>query len=69
MSSLSEGELVALANLVEKNSGAEVEWINIADALALTRLGYAKRTREGWAITSAGSLKLVQSQMKAPDVT
>ena len=46
--------LVALSNLETKSLGASVDWINIADATALTQLGLAERCRSGWKITEAG---------------
>ena len=51
---LTEGQLVALKNLAHKADGEAVDWINIADARALTELGLAERNREGWIITPAG---------------
>ena len=56
---LSPGELHALQNLARKSGGEEVDWINIADARALTSYGFAERTREGWSITPAGSAALL----------
>lgn len=53
---LTEGQLVALANLHAKSAGQPVDWINIGDARALTELGLAMRTREGWIITEAGRI-------------
>ncbi len=47
-------ELCALHNLADKQAGEDVNWINIADARALTELGLARRTREGWEITAEG---------------
>ena len=58
--SLPEGQLSALRNLAAKKAGREVDWINIADARALTELGYAERNREGWAITEAGERALAE---------
>ncbi len=55
---LSEGLLVALKNLSLKRSGKPVDFINIADARALTELGLAVRSREGWEITSEGEAAL-----------
>jgi len=49
---------VALRNLARKQAGEAVNWINIADARALTELGYADRNSEGWRITAAGALAL-----------
>ena len=51
---LDAGHLAALRNLADKRAGEDVDWINIADARALTDLGLAQRNREGWAITAAG---------------
>jgi hypothetical protein len=44
----------ALQNLADKRAGKIVGWINIADARALTDLGLAERSPEGWNITAAG---------------
>jgi hypothetical protein len=44
----------ALDNLHRKKNGLEVDWINIADARALTELGLAVRSHQGWSITDAG---------------
>jgi hypothetical protein len=57
---LSEGQRTALNNLARKQAGEEVDWISISDARALTDLGLAERTREGWIITAAG-LDLVKT--------
>ena len=57
---LSDGELAALKNLAGKHDGQEVGWIGIADARALTDLGLAERSREGWTITEAGKLALTE---------
>ena len=51
---LTPGQLAALQNLALKQNGSAVDWINIADARALTELGFAQRSREGWEITPAG---------------
>ena len=59
--SLSEGQLTALDNLARKQAGQEVNWISISDARALTDLGLAERTREGWIITAAG-LELIKTE-------
>ena len=50
--------VAALDNLARKKAGEEVDWINIADARALTDLGLAQRSREGWDITAAGATAL-----------
>jgi len=55
---LSPGQLAALRNLARKQAGEAVDWINIADARALTELGFADRNSEGWRITAAGALVL-----------
>lgn len=55
---LSEGQLTALRNLSLKRAGKPVDFINIADARALTELGLAVRSREGWEITAAGEAAL-----------
>ena len=52
---MSAGQLTALRNLASKQAGGDVDWINIADARALTSLGLAERSREGWKITPAGA--------------
>lgn len=55
---LSEGQMTALRNLSLKRAGKPVDFINIADARALTDLGLAVRSREGWEITSEGEALL-----------
>lgn len=55
---LSEGQLTALRNLSLKRSGKPVDFINIADARALTELGLAVRSQEGWDITGEGEALL-----------
>jgi hypothetical protein len=57
---MSPKELSALHNLADKQAGEDVDWINIADARALTELGLARRTRAGWEITAEG-LAMVKS--------
>jgi hypothetical protein len=56
--SLSAPLLAALENLGRKKAGEDVDWINIADARALTDLGLAERARGGWIITPAGAAAL-----------
>ena len=63
--SLPAGQLVALKNLSRKKAGEQVDWINIADARALTELGFAERTGGGWVITPAGSAALAASEGNA----
>ncbi|MDP3175110.1 MAG: hypothetical protein Q8M88_11825 [Phenylobacterium sp.] len=68
VSTLSNGQLTALKNLERKQAGETVDWINIGDARALTDLGFAERTREGWVITAAGSALLAAGKPPgAPD--
>jgi hypothetical protein len=61
---ISDKELAALRNLAQKQAGKDVDWINIADARALTELGLARRSREGWEITTEG-LALVKASPPA----
>ncbi len=56
---LSPGQRLALRNLARKQAGDAVDWINIADARALTELGLADRNSEGWRITVAGAAALL----------
>ena len=56
--SITDKELQALRNLSKKQSGEEVDFINIADARALTELGLASRNQQGWTITEAGAALL-----------
>jgi len=51
---ISDKQLRSLHNLADKQAGQDVDWINIADARALTELGLARRSRGGWEITPAG---------------
>ena len=62
---LTNGQLDALRNLSRKKAGLEVGWIVIADALGLTKLGFAARNRSGWQITAAGA-SLLAHQDHAP---
>ncbi len=68
---LSPGQLAALRNLAHKQGGDEVDWINIADARALTERGLAERSREGWRITAEGVSALTAPNADAhmPDIT
>jgi hypothetical protein len=52
---LSEDKLQALRNLLKKQNGEDVAFVNIGDARALTELGLAERTQQGWVITEAGT--------------
>jgi hypothetical protein len=51
---LSDAQIDALRNLARKKAGDVVGWIAIAEARALTELGFATRNRSGWEITDAG---------------
>jgi hypothetical protein len=51
---LPAGQLTALRNLARKRQGEAVDWIHIADARALTDLGFAVRGSAGWTISAAG---------------
>jgi len=64
--SLTPGQLTALRNLARKQAGEDVNWINIADARALTELGFAERNRGGWEITPAG-LATAKSQSESDE--
>ena len=55
---LSDSQLEALRNLSRKKAGAVVGWIAIAEARALTELGFASRNPSGWEITDAGEMEL-----------
>ena len=61
---LSPSQLVALKNLARKKAGEAVDWINIADARALTDLGLAERTGGGWVITADGMAALASRDGK-----
>jgi hypothetical protein len=57
---LPHGQLDALNELARKKAGGHVPFVNIACARALTELGLAERSREGWDITPAGSALLAR---------
>jgi hypothetical protein len=61
MDDLTGGQLQTLRDLARKKAGEPVRFVNIADARALTDLGLAQRSREGWDITPAGAERLTQS--------
>ncbi|MFI4973953.1 MAG: hypothetical protein ACHP84_05375 [Caulobacterales bacterium] len=63
---LSAQLLAALENLRRKKAGEDVNWINIADARALTELGLAQRTGGGWIITAAGTSALADRDGNRP---
>jgi len=60
MDDLTEAQLNALQNLARKKAGEEPPFINIGAARALTELGLAERSREGWDITTEGSALLAR---------
>jgi hypothetical protein len=58
MQPLTDGQLRALRLLAQKLGGAATPFLNIADAQFLTEAGLARRSRQGWDITPAGSAYL-----------
>lgn len=60
MADLTDAQLNALQNLARKKAGEEPPFINISAARALTELGLAERSREGWDITPEGSSLLAK---------
>jgi len=60
MDDLTSGQIEALRDLARKRDGELVPFVNIADARALTELGLAERSREGWNITPAGAALLAR---------
>ena len=60
MDNLTDAELHALQRLAEKKAGATVPFINIAAARALSDLGLAVRSHEGWDITPEGGALLAR---------
>ena len=60
MDDLTSGQIEALQDLARKRDGESVPFVNIADARALTELGMAERSREGWDITPAGAALLAR---------
>ena len=62
---VSAQQLEALRNLAKKQAGEAVAFINIADARALTELGLAERTQQGWVITEAGARMLAGESAEA----
>ncbi len=58
MDDLPADQLEALRDLARKKAGEAVPFVNIAVARALTDLGLAERSREGWDITAAGQALL-----------
>lgn len=60
MDDLTSAQLDALRELARKKAGDAVPFVNIASARALTDLGLAERSQEGWDITPAGSAVLAR---------
>ena len=60
MDDLSSGQLDALRDLARKKAGDHVPFVNIAAARALTELGLAELSREGWDITAQGAALLAR---------
>ena len=60
MDDLTSRQLEALRDLARKKAGEHVPFVNIGAARALTDLGLAERSREGWDITAAGSAHLAR---------
>jgi hypothetical protein len=64
---LTSGQMMALRNLARKQAGEAVEWIKIADALALTEQGFAERRPGGWRITASGEALLKAQPQRTLD--
>jgi hypothetical protein len=60
MDDLTPSQLNALQNLSRKKAGEAVPFVKIGDARALTELGFAERSREGWDITPTGAALLAR---------
>ena len=60
MDDLTASQLNALQNLAHKKTGEPAPFVNIGAARALTELGLAERSREGWDITPAGAALLAR---------
>ena len=67
MNDLTPSQLNALQNLSRKKAGEEGPFVNIGAARALTELGLAERSREGWDITAAGSALLARLTPSGPE--
>jgi hypothetical protein len=67
METLTDGEVLALRNLAEKQTGVVTSFVNIADARRLTELGLATRGRQGWDISSAGAAYLAAADGDGAD--
>ncbi len=60
-SDLSDGQFRALLNLAERQPGQTSNFVNIAAAQALTRLGLARHGGGGWEITPLGRNHLLRA--------
>ena len=60
MDDLTPSQLNALQNLSRKKAGEAVPFVKIGEAQALTELGLAERSREGWDITPTGAALLAR---------
>ena len=68
MDDLTPAQHQALESLSRKKAGFDIPFINISDARALTELGLAERSREGWDITAEGAALLARlSPLRPPD--
>ncbi len=62
---LTAAEMAALRNLAERRAGSLAAFVNIADARRLTELGLARRSQQGWDITSEGRVHLASWDVEA----
>jgi len=60
MEDLTELQLHTLQLLARKQAGESVAFVNIAAARALSDMGLAERSHEGWDITARGSSELAR---------
>jgi hypothetical protein len=67
MDDLTPSQLNALQNLSRRKTGEEGPFVNISAARALTELGLAERSREGWDITPAGAALLARLTPLGPE--
>lgn len=68
MDDLTSGQIETLRDLARKKTGEAVGFVNIADARALTELGLAHRSQEGWDITPEGTALLARDAPPPADV-
>ena len=67
MADLNGHQLKTLSDFARKKAGEAVGFVNIADAIALTELGFAQRSHEGWDITPAGTALLAGRADRPPE--